>query len=151
MGRPSKLTSELQASMVKMLRAGVHPETACKVEGLALSTYYDWRKRGEEGEEPYAEFLFETTRATALVIGQLEHEVIKAAQRDWRAGAFMLSKRARDIYGNETKHVELTHVTAPAAFRPLSDEAAEQICRKILGGERESRQQQGGETFPESP
>jgi hypothetical protein len=46
MGRPSKLTPELQARMIKMLRAGVHQETACKVAGLALSTYDDWLKRG---------------------------------------------------------------------------------------------------------
>jgi hypothetical protein len=138
MGRPSKLTPELQSYLLKMLRAGVHPETACKVEGIALSTFYEWRKRGEDGEDPYAEFLFESTRASALVIGRLEHEIVKAAAHDWRAGAYVLSKRMRAVYGDDKHRLEISGVDGgPLPVRHLSDEVAEEIRRKILYGDTE--------------
>lgn len=56
-GAPTKLTPEVQAEIVRNLASGCYIETACAVAGIGKTSYYDWLKRGEAGEEPYAGFL----------------------------------------------------------------------------------------------
>ncbi|MCY1703649.1 hypothetical protein [Deinococcus sp. SL84] len=46
-GRKTKLTPELQAEFVKVLRSGNWIETACSYVGIHPDTYYEWMKRGE--------------------------------------------------------------------------------------------------------
>lgn len=88
MGRPSKLTPELQSEMCQMLQDWVPVETACAALNIDDSTYYNWRKRGREEqarraawtgkeppgkreqtrrdrEAPYIEFFEATARAIA--------------------------------------------------------------------------------------
>lgn len=88
MGRPSKLTPELQSELCGLLTDWEPVETACGALGISDSTYYAWRKRGREEQDrlaawpenrkagkreqarrereaPYLEFLEATTRAIA--------------------------------------------------------------------------------------
>jgi len=88
MGRPSKLTADLQDELCGLLVDWVPVETACDALGISDSTYYAWRKRGHEEQDrraawpenrkvgkreqarrereaPYLEFLEATTRAIA--------------------------------------------------------------------------------------
>lgn len=55
-GRPSKLTPELQAAIVELVEAGDAAEVAAGVNGIGRSTFFDWMVRGQNGEEPFAEF-----------------------------------------------------------------------------------------------
>lgn len=64
-GRPTKLTPELQAKVVKLVRAGNYAETAALSVGITVATWTSWCARGREGEEPYAEFLAAIMRARA--------------------------------------------------------------------------------------
>ena len=58
-GRPRKLNeADIKASMVKMLKAGDFPESACKSAGISEATYYRWREEDDE-------FRDSTTRAMA--------------------------------------------------------------------------------------
>lgn len=138
MTKPLKLTPALQAAICKLIRVGVHPRTACAAEGIHRATYYEWRKRGEEGEEPFAAFLDATNCALAAVHGELEQGLVIASRADWRAGAWLLSKRARDVYGDRHA-VQVEGAEVRHSFRPLSPEVAEEIRRKILYGEHEPR------------
>src|SRR5579862_1643086 len=65
MGRPTKLTPELQVAICTSLATGAYVETAAAVHGVNKQTLYDWFKRGNSGEEPYADFLDAIKRAEA--------------------------------------------------------------------------------------
>lgn len=62
-GRKTKLTDPIQKQIVKLLKTGVTIADACSNVGIAQSTYFDWLKRGEAGEAPFAEFSKAVSRA----------------------------------------------------------------------------------------
>lgn len=81
-GRPTLLTPELQQEINSYLNTGVTIETACAACGIEPRTYRAWLKRGRDeqnrldadpkarlrkAEEPYLNFLHETTRTLARV------------------------------------------------------------------------------------
>jgi hypothetical protein len=76
-GRPTKLTEELTAQVVETIKRSNHPETAALACGISRASYYDWKRKGENGEEPYASFWTEVTRAIAAS----EVQLVDAAQR----------------------------------------------------------------------
>lgn len=49
-GRPSKLTLELQETILESVRLGAYVEVACQVAGVNKTTYYRWLRRAEEAE-----------------------------------------------------------------------------------------------------
>ena len=68
MARPTKLTPELQAEMVLIIRAGNYQVVACRHVGIPEKTFYEWMRRGERGwkiDEPFREFRAEILKARA--------------------------------------------------------------------------------------
>ena len=63
MARRAKLSDKTQAALIKLIETGVTVADACSEVGIAESTYYNWIKRGEAGEEPFLQFLEALTRA----------------------------------------------------------------------------------------
>lgn len=55
-GRKTKLSDKRQAAIVEMVKTGVSVADACANAGIAVSTFYDWIKRGEAGEVLFSEF-----------------------------------------------------------------------------------------------
>ena len=51
MARPSKITPEAQAEIVKAVRLGASYELAASCGGVTYETMNNWRKRGEQEEE----------------------------------------------------------------------------------------------------
>lgn len=47
MGRPTKLTPEVQAKIIQALEAGATVQASCDFVGIHKATYYDWLIRGE--------------------------------------------------------------------------------------------------------
>jgi hypothetical protein len=109
MGRPTKLTPELQKKIVKLVRDGNYFETAAQAAGIAKSTLYDWLKRGEAGEEPFAEF------SNALKKAEAEAEVdvvatIRAGLRDapqWQSAMTFAERRWASRYARRDPDHEL--------------------------------------------
>jgi len=71
-GRKTKLTPELQARFVQVLRAGNFIETCCDYCGIHPDTYYGWLERAKEPGERnriFREFAaaVSTARATAEI------------------------------------------------------------------------------------
>ena len=79
-GRPSKLTPEVQAKIVEYLRTGATVKATCDSVGIGQTTFYEWREIGEahrngqphdrmprkiEDRARFADFADETTRAQA--------------------------------------------------------------------------------------
>ena len=68
MGRPTKLTPQLQKEMVRIVQGGNYIETACDYVGLAKRTFYLWLERGKRGwkiDAPYVQFLHAILEARA--------------------------------------------------------------------------------------
>jgi hypothetical protein len=102
MGRPTKLTPELQEELLKALRGGAYVEDACGYVGIHKDTFYEWMRRGADGDDLYSEFsdAVEKARATAVVrnIALLQ----KAAEDSWQAAAWWLERTRPNQYGRRT-------------------------------------------------
>jgi transposase-like protein len=80
-GRPTSLTPEVQATIVAAVEAGNYRSTAAAAAGIHRNTLANWEKWGEEGREPYAEFL------CALQMAEAKAEIALLAEiRSARAG-----------------------------------------------------------------
>lgn len=141
-GRPTKFTPELGAAICKIVRAGVPVGVAAARKRIAKTTLYDWRKRGEQGEEPFAAFAADIEAAQAECEEKITYNVIAASKEDWKAGAFYLKCRHPEIYGDKievTQQVRRGVEEMFDAFRPhMSDPAYLEMLHafeKVMGVE----------------
>jgi hypothetical protein len=68
MGRPSTLTPELQARILKLVRRGLFTTTICGLVGVGRTTLWEWVQDGEAGDAPdhLRSFALKYRRAEAL-------------------------------------------------------------------------------------
>ena len=79
-GRKTKITPELIESICEYISKGNYISTACKVVGIGESTYYDWLKRAEEGDNGiFGEFAEAAKQAEAKAEAEMVKVVRKAA------------------------------------------------------------------------
>lgn len=102
MGRPTKLTPELQAEICELIRKGNFVETACEAVGVHKGTYYNWRNRGERSAKGvYCDFFNAIKRAEAD--GEAAHVANIAADntntKDWQRSAWWLERRYPQRWG----------------------------------------------------
>ena len=55
-GRTLKLEPHVVSTVSQMVREGNYPKIACAAAGISADTLEAWRKRGNNDEEPYADF-----------------------------------------------------------------------------------------------
>ena len=79
-GRPTDCTPEIIERVAALVRAGNYVIIACGEAGICRVTYYDWLKRGETGEEPYATFLNTVTRAEQVAEATAVAQLRQAGQ-----------------------------------------------------------------------
>ncbi len=100
MGRPSKLTPDVQARFVQAITLGATYEIACKYAGIVIDTYYRWRKMGEERAGPHREFVEALERAEGTAaIGWLAKIEKAASDGAWQPAAWKLERRYPHAYG----------------------------------------------------
>jgi hypothetical protein len=105
MGRPTKLTPELQTALIKALSSGAFIEAACEYVGIAPATYYSWiaKANAENAEPEYVEFMEAVKGARAAVTLRMAGRVLEAADDgSWQAGAWWLERSFPDQYGRRT-------------------------------------------------
>lgn len=111
MGRPTKLTKELQAKVIEAVRAGNYIETAAAYAGISKPSLYDWMKRGNnQNKGIYRDFLNAIEKALAdaemrdvLIIGN-------AAKENWQAAAWRLERKFPDRWARKDKiQAEVNH------------------------------------------
>ena len=123
--RPTKLTPEIQETIVNAVKLGNYIETAAALAGIHKSTLYDWMKRGAREAErldktpsakprkkelPYLEFSDALTRALAYAESRDVEMIDKAAIEDWRASAWRLERRNSERWGKKDKvTADLSH------------------------------------------
>jgi hypothetical protein len=104
MGRPTKLTPEVQSILVFALSEGATIEHACDYAGIHPATFHRWVQRGEEDEPEFREFSEATTRARGRGIVTDLSTISTAVQAgDWRAAAWRLQHRYPEAYGAKLK------------------------------------------------
>ena len=105
MGRPTKLTPELQADLVRALASGAYIEAACQYVGIAPQTYYGWiaKAKADDSEPEYLEFMEAVEKARSAVTLRMAGRVLAAADDgSWQAGAWWLERSHPDQYGRRT-------------------------------------------------
>lgn len=96
----SKLTKEVCDIICEGLRKGNYITTCCRACGISVPTYYIWKKKGEEGIEPYATFLENVEEAEAE--GEMIHvEIIHdtALSGNWLSSAWLLERKYPQRFG----------------------------------------------------
>ena len=90
MGRPTKLTPELQAELVSIIEAGNYRSVACRAVGLHPDTFRKWMQKSRQ---PYVGF----RRAVEAAEARGEVEVVELIRQqigqNYRAGLELLSRK----------------------------------------------------------
>lgn len=103
MGRPPKLTPEVQGEIVNAIVAGATYKAAAEYAGVSYESFNLWMKRPGR---MYLQFSQAVTRANARARVNLLARIQQSAKDgDWRAAAWILERRFRDEYGQS---VEIT-------------------------------------------
>jgi hypothetical protein len=114
-GRRSKLTPERRKQIVSAVAAGVPVKYASAKAGVTDATVWRWIQRGRAEERGiYAEFAAAMEQAQAESISALVAQVTVAAQKDWRAASWLLTRRAPDQFMDPGKRAELAAAEARA-------------------------------------
>lgn len=139
MGRPSKITPELQAELIKWLNAGNYIETAAHLAGVSKQTVYAWLKKGQkQSRGQFRDFLDAVKKAEAGAEARLLLLVEKAAAKNWQAAAWRLERKHPERWGRKdtfTGKLDHNHKgkVAHDVRHGLSDDAVAEIRAKVLG------------------
>jgi hypothetical protein len=113
-GRPVKLTADLQDEICGAIRAGNYFEPSVIRAGVSKSTAYNWLKRGSKEiarvektkggkvsktEAPYVAFLDAVKKAEAEAEARDVAIISKAALTQWQAAAWRLERKHYDRWG----------------------------------------------------
>jgi hypothetical protein len=113
-GRKTLLTPTLQARVCKLLRGGCNIKTACNICGVGETTFHEWKNRGRCGEETYASFFSETSRARDSFKADLLNIVVKAADKEARHAEWLLERYWPNEFGrSEPREIILVREPAP--------------------------------------
>jgi hypothetical protein len=95
-GRRTLCTAQTTKALCDDLAHACTIKTACEAQGISVTSFHEWVRRGEAGEEPFAQFAAAVRRArgrgkAALVRSILEHP-------DWRGKMELLARVYPDEY-----------------------------------------------------
>ena len=105
-GRPTKLTPELQQSVIDLLRRGNYLETTALAVGVDKATIRLWLSKGKKAKTGIYKRFYAAVRRALSEAEVLDVDTIrKAAASDWRAAAWRLEHRYPQRWGKiKTKH-----------------------------------------------
>ena len=103
-GRPTKLTSELEARIVALIRVGNYIETAAATCGINKTTLYDWLKRGARANSgPYHEFSNAVEKALAEAEARDVARIDQAINENWQVAAWRLERKFPERWGRKDR------------------------------------------------
>ena len=139
-GRPHRLTSDMQQRITDRIEQGMRPQYAAIASGISRSTFHAWMARGRHArdaaekdelsaaEEPFLDFLDAVERA--LTVPEMRAVSViqdSATKGSWRAAAWLLERRWPERWGS-SKH-RPTEKQTPAS---VSVEELERKVRDLL-------------------
>jgi len=137
-GRPSKCTRKRIDQIAELVRDGVPMRHAARAVGIGESTIHAWIARGTaEDSGIYRDLMEAVTRAQAESIAVLVARVSEAARTDWRAAAWLLTRRAPFDFIDPAKRHDLQ--AAEARTRVIVTESQDRL--DLLGARRQIRQE----------
>lgn len=96
MGRPSKLTPELQRKLCDAIAAGNYLEAACSYAGVDYSTFTRWMKRKSKRFRNFRNAVLEAeAKAEVAIVAQWR----KHMPENWQACRDFLGRRYPDRWG----------------------------------------------------
>ena len=98
MGRPTKLTPEVQAAICEALRAGNYAEVAARYAGIGSTTFYRWMERGAADmaagkATPFSEFSDAIKKAETDAEVRAVAIIQKAMPKNWQAAMTYLERK----------------------------------------------------------
>lgn len=119
-GNPSRIGEpDLVQAFLESVAEGNYIETAAEHAGLSKVTVYNWKKRGEDGEEPYAAFVNAMKRAEA----HAEREAVKNVRRAgldnrfWAAEMTFLERRHPERWARRSEGTDGPKVVVQIGVR----------------------------------
>jgi hypothetical protein len=116
MGRPSKLTPEIQDKIVSAIRAGNYGEVAAAYAGIGSSTFYRWMDQGKAQAGPYREFREAVKAAESEAEVRAVAIVQKQMPEHWQAAMTYLERKFPLRWG---RRVDVTSGDEPIRPRPV--------------------------------
>jgi len=149
MGRPSKITDELEQKFCELVMLGNSWDAACGECGITDRTFRYWMIRGQsgkKGDERYRKFYERVRSAEATAESALLSEVRSAAQGDWRAATWMLERRWSKRWGYKAQ----VEVTVRSEFQAMIA-VIERVCgpkkaTEVFNAWLQERELEGSET-----
>ena len=105
LGRPTKLTPELQEKVCAALRVGNYATVAIQYAGISEHTYYEWLQRGEsEPGSIYERFRAAVRKAEADAEVEGVAIIEQAGRKEWQARAWLLERKYPYKWGRFERH-----------------------------------------------
>jgi hypothetical protein len=99
-GRPTGLTPGLADGIRSLILAGTSIRRAALRLGVPATTFERWRDRARRGRKPYADHFKAFEIAETVFLAGIEQTLTASTRDDWRAAAWLLSKRLPAEYGD---------------------------------------------------
>lgn len=98
---PHKLTRAVCDKICEGVLKGNYVATVCQSVGIHRGTYYEWKKKGEQGIEPYKQFYDRVTEAEAQAEMNILNVIYTNAvdQGNWVSSAWILERKYPDRFG----------------------------------------------------
>jgi transposase-like protein len=123
------------------MRGGVSHDRAATSANVNPRTLRRWIRQGEADElagrnTAHSRFLRDFRKAESDALGQVEMNVWAQSQEDWRAGAWLLSKKDPRRYGKEPDEREALQQQVVSEFldfvqRHVSSGAFNEVCTAL--------------------
>jgi hypothetical protein len=138
MARPTKLTPELLAAIVRQVELCVPPVTAAGAFGVQPSTYYEWIQRGKGTDDRMVEAIYvEFAEGVASAERQAESALVLLAIHKARTTRDALDILARRFGGDWREKVEVKmdvrHILEGLTSDPDELEAAVAEAERLMG------------------
>ncbi len=131
--RARKLTPDLAARILALVRAGHAPQGAARASGVGVTTWKGWLRAGRAGTDPeYARLVEDLEDAQEQSKAVLLSRLLQAAKDDWRASAWLLERRWPEEFGRRDQLV----LEAASPAREVGEEDRARWRRVIEQAER---------------
>ena len=102
-GRPTKLTPEVREEVCKYIRGGLTDGDAAVLTGIHRQTFIEWKKRGDDGEAPFADFVDQLREAELDFKNYHLSLIAKHGKRSAPASQWLLERKFANEFGQRQK------------------------------------------------
>lgn len=122
-GRPTKLTPEVQTTIVNALAAGTYLETAAAAAGINQDTLHRWLRNGARADGGLQKGFSEAVKK-ALASAEVRNlaTITLASASQWQAAAWILERRYPQRWGRVERHEQTGEGGGPIEVRVVYDE-----------------------------